>query len=118
MIIKNELCQKKYTIIGCEEKKEQKFNGPHHFEIADKETLKVLAKIDFQEGPIKEIGVNGITGEDLISIAIARLEAFQQSDFRCRENACAITKLEEALMWLNKRTLERELRGVEGTYQK
>ena len=30
------------------------------------------------------------------------------------ENAITITKLEEALMWQNKRTLDREKRGVEG----
>jgi hypothetical protein len=34
--------------------------------------------------------------------------------FRCRENSLAITKLEEALMWLEKRTADREARKVEG----
>ena len=45
-----------------------------------------------------------------------RLEHFQNSEFRCRENALAITALEEALLWLRKRTMGRERRGVEGTH--
>lgn len=39
----------------------------------------------------------------------------QDSAYKCRENAIAITKLEEALLWLRKRTMNRERRGVEGT---
>lgn len=34
--------------------------------------------------------------------------------FPCRENALTITKLEEALMWQEKRTKDRVKRGVEG----
>ncbi|MGN2368943.1 Acb2/Tad1 domain-containing protein [Clostridium cagae] len=116
MIVKNGLCTQKYTIIGCEEKEEQKFNAPHHFEVANAETLEVVGRVNFQEGPIKENGINGVCNEDLILMVLTRLESFQQTEFRCRENACAITKLEEALMWLRKRTLDREARGVEGTH--
>ena len=76
------------------------------------------AKVKFQEGLIKENGVNGCHNEDLIAIVIDRLECLNQGDFRCRENSIAITKREEAWMWLNKRTLERRSRGVEGTSQK
>lgn len=76
------------------------------------------AKVKFQKGPIKENGVNGCHNEDLIAIVIDRLQCLNQGDFACRENSIAITKLEEALMWLNKRTLDRRLRGVEGTSQK
>jgi len=45
-----------------------------------------------------------------------RIEFYQSSKFKCRENAIAITKLEEALLWLNKRTMDRERRKVEGTH--
>jgi len=76
----------------------------------------VLSEIHFQEGPIKECGVNGVCNEDLLVMVIRRLEGFQNSEFKCRENACAITKLEEALLWLRKRTMGRENRGVEGTH--
>lgn len=76
-----------------------------------------LAIIKFQNGPIKEAGVNGCYNEDLLVIVLDRLNGFQNSDFKCRENAIAITKIEEALMWLNKRTRDRQNRGVEGTHQ-
>lgn len=73
----------------------------------------------FQNGPVKENGegVNGITHEVLLAILIDRLQGFQSGPYKNRENAVAITKLEEALMWLHKRTLDREARGVEGTHQ-
>ena len=76
------------------------------------------AKVNFQKGPIKENGVNGCHNEDLIAIVIDRLQCLNQGDFACRENSMAITKLEEAMMWLNKRTADRKARGVEGTSQK
>ena len=70
--------------------------------------------IDFQNGPILEAGVNGISGEALLAIVIDRLRCFQAGPFKCHENAIALTHLEESLMWLQKRTRDREARGVEG----
>lgn len=72
----------------------------------------------FQNGPIKEAGVNGITSEVLIAICIDRLRSFQAGPFACRENAIALTHCEEGLMWLQRRTVARIKRGVEGTNQK
>ena len=72
----------------------------------------------FQNGPIKEAGVNGITQEALLAIVIDRLRSFQSGPFSCRENAIALTHCEEALMWLQRRTVARIKRGVEGTNQK
>ena len=74
-----------------------------------------FATINFQNGPIKEFGVNGCHQEDLLAIVIDRLESFQAGEFRCRENALAITKCEEAMHWLNHRTAGRVKRGVVGT---
>jgi hypothetical protein len=74
--------------------------------------------INFQNGPIKEVGVNGITQEALLAIVIDRLRCFQAGDYRCRENAIALTHCEDALLWLQKRTRARLARGVEGTNQK
>lgn len=75
-------------------------------------------QILFQNGPIKEAGVNGITGEALLVIEIDRLRSFQAGPFSCRENAIALTHIEEALMWLQRRTVARIKRGVEGTHIK
>ena len=74
-----------------------------------------LGVVNFQNGPIKEAGVNGVMNEDLLAIIIDRLQGFQSGIYKCRENAIALTKIEEALMWLRKRTQDREDRGVEGT---
>ena len=37
--------------------------------------------------------------------------------FPCRENLLAITKIEEASLWLGKRTADRIARGVEGEHK-
>lgn len=73
------------------------------------------ATVSFQNGPIGEFGVNGIPDEALYAILIDRLQGFQKGQYSCRENAIALTHLETALMWAQKRTHEREARGVEGT---
>jgi hypothetical protein len=72
----------------------------------------------FQHGSPLEHGVNGITHEVLLAILIDRLRGLQKGPFPCRENAIALTKLEEALMWLHKRTRDRLQRGVEGRHIK
>jgi hypothetical protein len=72
------------------------------------------AAILFQNGLIPEAGQNGVTQEALLAIVIDRLRSFQLGPFPCRENAIALTKCEEALMWLQKRTANRVRRGVEG----
>lgn len=72
-------------------------------------------RVSFQNGPIQEAGVNGVTQEALLAIVIDRLRSFQAGKFSCRENAVALTKCEEALMWLQKRTRDRAAKGIEGT---
>jgi hypothetical protein len=77
--------------------------------------------IRWQNGPlgrgIERQEPNGAFVEGVIAAAIDRLEYYQGSRFRCRENALAITKLEEALHWLQARTAKREEREVEGTHK-
>lgn len=72
----------------------------------------------FQNGPINEVGVNGLTQEVLLAIVADRLRSFQSGPFACKANACALTHIEEAQHWLQQRTLERMRRGVEGTHAK
>lgn len=74
-------------------------------------------RISFQNGPIKEVGINGITNEVLLAIVIDRLEGFQSSKWACQENADALGCLNRALAYLESRTKAREARGVEGTHQ-
>jgi hypothetical protein len=119
----NPLLTEKYTRVYHEEESDIKFNAPHHFAVLGDEKYvpegknRVLQKIDFQEGAIGEHGVNGVMNEDLLVMVLTRLQGFQNSEFSCKENAMAITKIEEALLWLRKRTMGREQRGVEGTHE-
>lgn len=78
--------------------------------------------IHWQDGPLANAdgtrkAPNGAFVEDVIQIAIDRLNFFNNSKFRCRENSIAITKLEEALHWLNARTDRRVKQGIERTHQ-
>lgn len=76
--------------------------------------------IDWQDGPLgrgaERKEPNGSFVETVIAAALQRIEYYNSTQFRCRENSLAITKLEEALHWLHHRTANRENRGVEGTH--
>lgn len=113
--LKHPLLTNKYTRVFREAKFQ--YNAPHRFVVESSEDGSILGHVQFQEGPIKEAGVNGVMNEDLLAMVLCRLEHFQQSEFACRENAMAITKIEEALLWLRKRTMGREQRGIEGTHE-
>lgn len=80
--------------------------------IDDRDRVSVL----FQNGPIAEVGVNGVTHEVLLAIVADRLRSFQKGPYACKANACALTHIEEAQHWLQQRTIERMRRGVEGTH--
>jgi len=95
-----------------------KFNAPHHYIVLNKHECKEpLGFINFQEGAISEVGINGVQNIDLLAIVKNNLEHFQKSEFACRENAIAITHIETAMAFLAKRTLGRIQRSVEGTHQ-
>jgi len=120
--VKHDLLTNKYTKVLHEREEEMVNGAPHSFAVVtvhDKPSERsILGEVNFQKGAIKEAGVNGVMNEDLIAMVICRLEHFQESKFACYENDLAIVKLEEALLWLRKRTIGRENRGVEGTHIK
>lgn len=74
--------------------------------------------VNFQNGPIKEFGVNGVTQEALLAIVIDRLISFQAGPFACYDNEVALSNCQFALERLQQRTKARIARGVEGTHQK
>lgn len=76
------------------------------------------AVILFQRGLPKDGGINGISNEALLAIVEDRLAGFQSGEFANIENAIALAKVQEAIMWLHKRTRDRIARGVEGTLKK
>lgn len=89
-------------------------NACHTYVISDGDSDQ-LCFIPFQNGPLQEAGLNGISNESLLAVVEDRLIGFQSGEFACRENAIALTKIQEAMMWLQKRTRDRMARGVEGT---
>ncbi len=76
--------------------------------------------ITWQDGPLgrgdQRKEPNGAFVETVIAMAKQRIEYCQNTKFSCRENALAITHLDEALHWLQHRTADREESGVEGTH--
>ncbi len=73
-------------------------------------------RLAFQNGPIAEAGVNGITHEALLAILIDRLEGFQAGQFANHYNQTALDRIKAAQQALLDRTSERMSRGVEGTH--
>jgi len=94
-------------------------NAAHQYEVfklpEGGEMATSLCQIHFQEGPVKEQGVNGIQQEDLLMILIDRLRSFQAGPYACEENMRALVFLEEAQRQLVGRTNRRKTAGTEGT---
>lgn len=85
---------------------------PHNFIYVRHDVGSIAFTI--QNKPIKEAGINGCQIDTIIETAKLMLEGLNKQ-FPCRENSTAITKLDEALLWLMKRKMDRTERGVEGT---
>ena len=69
------------------------------------------------DGSLALADPNGAFVEDVLWAALQRLEFFNESKYRCRENSIAITKIEEALFILKDRQLSRSERNVEGKHE-
>jgi hypothetical protein len=93
-------------------------NACHEYTIRSRSNPSVYCRISFQNGPIGAVGFNGISQEALLAVVEDRLLGFQSGEFSTKENAVALTKVQEAMLWLQKRTNDRLRRGVEGTNQK
>ena len=59
----------------------------------------------------------GLFTETLIQVAKTYLESVNVGAMATRETSMAITKLDECLMWIDKRSSDRKLREVQGTYK-
>lgn len=76
------------------------------------------AHVEFtiQSAPVGEVGVNGCQAMDMLEYVRNLFESLNTT-FPCHENSMTINKTEEALCWQNKRTSDRENRGVEGKHE-
>jgi hypothetical protein len=94
----------------------------HRYELANFENkeakgqeIQFIEKGNLSENSISLVTINdGTTNEEVLEVLINRLQVLS-AKLPSRETSIAITKLEEALMWLNKRTADRIKRDVEGT---
>lgn len=109
----------KYTQVSHEDEDEMIYGAPHWFETesVDEDGSTFTLYSHFQEGAIKEVGINGYMNEDLLLMIAVRLEHFQKGEFACEENQKALDCVNEALEHLMARTLRRESEGVEGTHE-
>ena len=91
----------------------------HDYDIyPDNNAVEPIICIQFQKGPRKDPGArHGVIDTDLMEIVRDRLKSFQAGEFATRENAVALTHIEEALMWMNRRVEDRIERQVLGTMQ-
>lgn len=92
------------------EQGEMQLNHGHYYDVVAGEST---THIQFQDGPVKEKGVNGATSEALLAILIHRTKVLD-GNFPCDENKRAITYMENALALFEQRTRDRLNRGVEG----
>lgn len=88
----------------------------------NKESSQTIQFIQKETPPNAELGTlvtvkDGTTNEEVLEVVIHRLKTLNKK-IPSRQTSLAITKLEEALMWLENRTKERKNRGVEGKHLK
>lgn len=81
----------------------------------DGQIIQFIEKVGNLDGGLTTVN-DGTTNEEVIEMLIDRLKVLGDK-FPCKENSCCITHLEEALMWLEKRTKDRIKRGVEGQHK-
>lgn len=94
-------------------------NHRYHVIPHDGDVIEHLWEIQFQNGARKlDNSIHGVLDTDLLEIVRHRLQCFQQGEFATRENAIALTHIEEALLWMNKRVEDRIERNVLGTNNK
>jgi hypothetical protein len=59
----------------------------------------------------------GVFTESLLQVAKEYLQTVNVGSMATRETSMAITKIDEALLWIGKRAEDRKLRGVQQTYK-
>ena len=110
---------------------EPEFNAHHKYVVTDKKgdpgkevdytdpaVECIRQHINFQKGPVKEHGINGIQHEDLLHVLIDRVKSLNHGAYECVENRDMLYHLNQALKADHDRTAKRETRGVEGTSKK
>lgn len=91
----------------------------HAYSIVSADTERGYLDVFFQKGPRKEVGSHhGVIDSDLLEIVRDRLIAFQEGPYASEYNEAALSHIECALSWMNKRIEDRIARDVLGKYEK
>lgn len=77
----------------------------------------VACVILLQNGVIPEVGINGVTAEDLLKVVEEIYVCFQEGKFACQENEEVLQHVRAAQGALQKRLSRRAAEGTEGTYE-
>lgn len=70
-----------------------------------------------QNGVLTEVGVNGVTAEDLLKVVEETYVCFQEGKFACAENDEVLQHVRAAQAAIAKRFQRRSSEGTEGTHQ-
>ena len=76
----------------------------------DTARIETFLRIKFQSGPISAYGVNGVADADVIKLVADHVRAQQRVE-PSRSRAMVITKLDEALLWEQRRVEEDNTRA-------
>jgi hypothetical protein len=75
-------------------------------------------RIRFQEGHVRDVGVNGCFVEDLIDAAIDRIRFYQSGGLACAENEATLAFLVAARGAMDRRRANRLAQGVAHSYDR
>ncbi len=93
--------------------------GANHLYSVKSTTGNFLTTVQFQNGPRNvQKSIEGVLDTDLLEMIRHRYTAFQSGGFANKETEMALMHIENALLWLNKRSEDRAEREVLGTYNK
>lgn len=80
------------------------------------DTIVFFCKGNKEDGSVPR--QEGVFTESLLEVCRKYLVENNVGDLASRETSIAITKIEEAQLWLGKRAEDRKARGVQTTYRK
>jgi hypothetical protein len=72
-------------------------------------------RVTFQKGFPSKVGINGCRVQDVVAIAMDRLEEYQKGPLACEENEDALHHLHAAVQALQSRIRRRQEQGVLNT---
>lgn len=87
------------------------FNHNGSGEVVEREFIRVV----FQSGLPKDVGINGCRIEDVLQLAMDKLEEYQNGPLACEENEQALQGLGFAIRSLEDRIRRRQEQGVLNT---